>query len=54
MESVLDLMEKQEERCPQCGSNQPKVYVHGHYQCSQCRCISDGDCCQGAPLRTED
>ena len=23
------------------------VDVHGHYQCANCKCVADGDCCQG-------
>jgi predicted nucleic acid-binding Zn ribbon protein len=37
-------------RCDKCGSLEPPIFVHGHYQCQNCRCITDGDCCQGAPL----
>ena len=33
--------------CPKCGCDKPKVFVHGHYQCEDCKCIVDGDCCQG-------
>ena len=33
--------------CPKCGCDKPKVFVHGHYQCADCKCIVDGDCCQG-------
>ena len=34
-------------RCPKCGCDKPKIFVHGHYQCADCKCIADGDCCQG-------
>ena len=30
-----------------CGCTEPKVFVHGHYQCVKCHRICDGDCCQG-------
>jgi tRNA(Ile2) C34 agmatinyltransferase TiaS len=33
--------------CPKCGCDKPKTFVHGHYQCADCKCIADGDCCQG-------
>ena len=33
--------------CLKCGCDRPKVFVHGHYQCVDCKCIVDGDCCQG-------
>jgi hypothetical protein len=33
--------------CEKCGCDKPKIYVHGHYQCADCKCITDGDCCQG-------
>jgi len=33
--------------CPKCGCKKPKVWVHGHFQCVDCKCIADGDCCQG-------
>ena len=33
--------------CPNCGCDKPKVWVHGHYQCADCKCVADGDCCQG-------
>lgn len=33
--------------CPKCGCDKPKVWVHGHYQCADCKCVADGDCCQG-------
>ena len=39
-------MEKEIEECP-CGSKKPKVFVHGHYQCVDCKRICYGDCCQG-------
>ena len=32
---------------PTCGCTKPKVFVHGHYQCADCKCVGDGDCCQG-------
>lgn len=41
--------ETTETPCPLCGCDKPKVFVHGHYQCEDCKCIADGDCCQGAP-----
>ena len=34
--------------CINCGCRDPKIFVHGHYQCSDCKCVTDGDCCQGA------
>ena len=33
--------------CPVCGCDKPKVFVHGHYQCVDCKCVADGDCCSG-------
>ena len=33
--------------CPKCGCDKPKIFVHGHYQCEDCKCVADGDCCQG-------
>jgi ribosomal protein L37AE/L43A len=33
--------------CPRCGCRAPKTLVHGHYQCDNCKCVADGDCCQG-------
>ena len=33
--------------CPRCGCREPKTLVHGHYQCDNCKCVADGDCCQG-------
>ncbi len=39
-------MEKEVVECS-CGCKEPKVYVHGHYQCVKCKRICDGDCCQG-------
>tara|TARA_B100001123_G_C14574169_1_gene735509 strand:- start:134 stop:427 length:294 start_codon:yes stop_codon:yes gene_type:complete len=42
------MLEKNEsERCVNCGCTKPKVWVHGHYQCADCKCVTDGDCCQG-------
>ena len=37
-------------QCVKCGSRKPMVFVHGHYQCANCKCITDGDCCQGVVL----
>ena len=37
-------------RCPACGSDQILDY-HGHFVCV-CGRMVDGDCCQGAPMRT--
>ena len=34
-------------QCVRCGSRKPMVFVHGHYQCADCKSITDGDCCQG-------
>jgi hypothetical protein len=34
--------------CPKCGCDKPKIWVHGHYQCADCKCVADGDCCQGS------
>ena len=31
--------------CPMCGCDKPKVFVHGHYQCVDCKCVAD--CCSG-------
>ena len=42
--------EEIQDRCPRCGCDKPKVEVHGHYQCADCKCVADGDCCQGAPM----
>jgi len=39
-----------ENRCLVCGCDKPKVFVHGHYQCADCKCMADGDCCQGASI----
>lgn len=39
-----------ENRCLVCGCDKPKVFVHGHYQCADCKCVADGDCCQGASI----
>jgi hypothetical protein len=36
------------EPCLTCGCTKPKVFVHGHYQCEDCKCVGDGDCCQGS------
>ena len=33
--------------CLRCGCREPKTLVHGHYQCDNCKCVADGDCCQG-------
>ena len=33
-------------KCPRCSSNKDAVNVHGHYQCPDCKCVTD-DCCQG-------
>jgi hypothetical protein len=41
MDAVTDMV------CPRCGCREPKTLVHGHYQCDNCKCIADGDCCQG-------
>lgn len=30
-----------------CCGGKEQHYVHGHYQCSSCGRINDGDCCQG-------
>ena len=38
-------------RCDKCGSLEPPIFVHGHYEYQHCRCISNGDCCQGARLK---
>lgn len=35
------------EVCQACGCDKPKLFVHGHYQCADCKCVTDGDCCQG-------
>jgi hypothetical protein len=32
--------------CPRCCQCDSIDYVHGHYQCRECKCILD-DCCQG-------
>ena len=42
-------MEEQEvrESCPVCGCPEPRVFVHGHYQCVKCKKICDGEYCQG-------
>jgi len=32
--------------CVRCGGQGYIVYVHGHYQCTYCKCVVD-DCCQG-------
>ena len=42
-----------EERCPQCGCDKPKIFVHGHYQCVDCKCNVE-ECCQGETAQTED
>lgn len=33
--------------CSHCGCDKPKVFVHGHYQCADCKCNTD-PCCDGA------
>ena len=33
--------------CLVCGCDKPKVFVHGHYQCADCKCVADVDCCSG-------
>jgi len=43
-----------EGRCLVCGCDKPKVFVHGHYQCVDCKCVADGDCCQGASITTSE
>ena len=42
-----DLTDEAGKPCPKCGCAKPKVFVHGHYQCADCKCVADGDCCQG-------
>ena len=37
-------------RCDKYGSLEPPIFVQGHYKCQNNRCITDGNCCQGAPL----
>ena len=32
--------------CQWCGHDGQKVFVHGHYQCSNCGKVTD-DCCSG-------
>jgi hypothetical protein len=32
--------------CLACGEGE-EIMVHGHYQCSNCGKLMDGDCCQG-------
>ncbi len=39
-------MEEEVVECS-CGCKEPRVYVHGHYQCVKCHRVCDGDCCQG-------
>ena len=33
-------------RCPRCGCDKPKIEVHGHYQCADCKCVTK-ECCEG-------
>ena len=37
--------------CPRCGAREPRVFVHGHYQCQSCRSNID-DRCQGEVCET--
>ncbi len=49
MNVIADMSENKnrQPKCDKCGCDENKVYVHGHYQCANCKCITDGDCCQG-------
>ena len=44
---ISDMGVSEEDVCPRCGCREPKTMVHGHYQCANCKCVADGDCCQG-------
>ena len=37
--------------CSQCGCDKPKIFVHGHYQCADCKCVTD-PCCDGEQSST--
>ena len=37
-------------RCLVCGCAKPKVFLLGHDQCADCKCVADGDCWQGASI----
>jgi len=52
MSSILDMLEKPE-RCPYCGSDKSRIYVHGHFQCADCK-SNVGECCQGQPIEQEE
>ena len=32
--------------CPRCCQCNTVEFVHGHYQCRECKCVLE-DCCQG-------
>ena len=44
----ISLIEKTEEIfiCPYCGQKSDMVWVHGHYQCSNCKTVVVS-CCNG-------
>ena len=44
------LMDGNGPRCPKCGCDKPKTLVNGHYQCADCKCITDGGCGQGSSV----
>ena len=39
-------------KCVICGCKE-EIMVHGHYQCSKCGRMLDGDCCQGEQVDTK-
>jgi len=43
---IKEQIQVRQYRCPRCGCTKPKVEVHGHYQCIDCKCVIE-DCCQG-------
>ena len=46
---IRQIMEEQE-KCSACGCGE-EIMIHGHYQCSNCGKLMDGDCCQGEQIK---
>ncbi len=41
------------QRCEKCRYvGDDFEYIHGHFSCPRCRQVGEGDCCQGAPIKS--
>ena len=34
----------EDNKCPVCGCDKPKIFINGRYQCADCKCVTDDGC----------